>query len=285
MSAPEPDSDVLRQQLLEGWESAAPAWGRLADRVRDWGMPVSEWMIEQLQLQPGERLLELAAGPGDTGFLAAEQIRPGGTLISSDAADAMLEVARQRARAFGIDNVEFSRLELEWIDLDTASVDAVLCRWGYMLSVDPETGLRETRRVLRPGGRLALAVWDAGEHNPWATIPGRALVNRGLPAPDPAGPGMFALAAPGRLQELLESAGFVETLVTSVLLAREYPDVAAYVGETQELSRLFSAGYEQLSEADQARVRSEIEAEAAPFTAADGSLRLPGRSLVAVANA
>src|ERR1700761_8623925 len=132
-------------------------------------MPVSVAMIDALALQPGERVLELAAGPGDTGLMAAELTRPG-TLISSDGAEAMLDVARARARALGIDNVEFRQLELEWIDLPTASIDAVLCRWGIMLIVDPEAAAQEIRRGLRAGGRAAFSVWDAPERNPWATI-------------------------------------------------------------------------------------------------------------------
>src|SRR5580704_14753451 len=99
------------------WESAAQGWGNRADRVRAWGMPVSVAMIDALALQPGQRVLELAAGPGDTGFMAAELVAPGGTLICSDGAEAMLEVARQRAAAQGISNVEFRLLDLEWIDL------------------------------------------------------------------------------------------------------------------------------------------------------------------------
>ncbi len=129
----------------------------------------------------------------------------------------MLDVARARAAAAGIENVEFRQLELEWIDLPTASVDAVLCRWGIMLIVDPEAAAQEIRRVLRAGGRAALAVWDGAERNPWATIPGQALIVLGhAQPPDPDAPGMFALAAPGRLQELLETAGFVEVSVEPV---------------------------------------------------------------------
>ena len=86
------------------------------------------------QLGPGQRVLELAAGPGDTGFMAARLIEPGGTLICSDAVAGMLDVARERAEEQGIDNVEFKQLQLEWIDLPTASVDVVLCRWGVMLT-------------------------------------------------------------------------------------------------------------------------------------------------------
>jgi SAM-dependent methyltransferase len=272
--------------MLENWERAAVGWDKRADRVRELGMPVSVWLIEHLELQPGHRLLELAAGPGDTGFLAAELISPGGTLVSSDAAEAMVEVARSRARELGIENVEFARLELEWVDLPTASVDAVICRWGLMLSIDPGTALREARRVLRPGGRLAVAVWDEPAVNPWATIPTRALVSLGhAQPPDPQAPGMFALSAPGQLRELLEGAGFVEVVVDAVDLERVYPSVERYLEETTDLSLAFATVLGGLAKDERVAVRKAIAAAAAEFTAPDGSITLPGRSLVAAAEA
>ena len=237
--------------MLERWEDAAPGWGRRADRVREMGLPVSAWMIDRLGLQPGHDVLELAAGPGDTGFLAAELVLPGGMLTCSDGTEAMLGVARERARELGINNVEFKRLELEWIDQPAASVDAILCRWGVMLSVDPSAALRECRRVLRPGGLLAMAVWDAAPANPWATIPGQVLVGLGhMAPPDPNAPGMFSLAAPRRLEDMLANAGFVEVLVEAVELQRSYPSVEEYLAETHDLSRVFSEAYDRLS-ADQ----------------------------------
>jgi SAM-dependent methyltransferase len=243
-------------------------------------------MIEHLALQPGQQVLELAAGPGDTGFLAAELIRPGGTLISSDAAEAMLDLARARARESGVGNAEFKQLELEWIDLPTASVDAVLCRWALMLTLDPAAALHETRRVLRPGGRIALAVWDSAEHNPWATIPTRPLVELGhIPRPDPDQPGMFALAAAGQLEALLESAGFTDVIVESVELGRAYESVDAFLEETLDLSRMFGDTMASLSEEERREVRAKIESLAEPYAEADGALSLPGRSLVAAANA
>ncbi len=114
-------------------------------------------MLDAVSLQPGERVLELAAGLGETGMLAAERVAPMGGVIVSDQADAMLDGARARALQLGLSNIEFQVLGAEWIDLPLASVDAVLCRWGYMLIADPSAALAETRRVLRPGGRLALA--------------------------------------------------------------------------------------------------------------------------------
>src|ERR1700740_1548607 len=119
----------------------------------------------------------------------------------------MLGVARGRARDLGVTNVDFKRIELDWIDLPTASVDAVLCRWGMMFAEDPGAALQEVRRVLRPGGKVALAVWDVPDANPWATIPTQALVELGhAEPPDPDAPGMFRLADRERLRELMEAA-------------------------------------------------------------------------------
>jgi SAM-dependent methyltransferase len=280
------DPDALRSEILERWEHAATGWGKHAERMRAFGMPVSSWMIEHAGLQPGQRVLELAAGPGDTGFLAAELIRPGGTLLSTDAAETMLEVARARAAEMGIENVEFKRIELEWIDLDTASVDAVLCKWGLMFAVDPETALREVRRVLRPGGRIALAAWDEPSLNDWATIPTRALVELGhATPPDPDAPGMFILSAPGRLQELLESAGFIDVVVDSVATPRSFADVDTYVAETREISSMFGELFEPLSGSQRAEVVQRVAELSRPYTASDGSVSFTGRSLVAAADA
>lgn len=280
------DADAQRAQSAERWDRASAGWGRVADRVRTFGMPVSAWMIEHAHLQPGQRVLELAAGPGDTGFMAAELIKPGGTLTSSDLSDGMLEIARERAHAQGIDNVEFEQLSLEWIDKETASFDVILCRWGIMLIQDPEAAVREARRVLRPGGRIAVAVWDEAKQNPWATIPGRALVELGLAEPpDPAAPGMFALAPASTLQDLLESAGFVDVELGVVALDRPSGDLDAYVAETMELSAVFADTMATLGNADRERVTTRIAELAEPFAQPDGTLLFGGRSLVAAADA
>ena len=280
------DSEDQRAASRGMWETAAAGWGKRADRVREWGMPVSVAMVEALALHPGERVLELAAGPGDTGFMAAELIAPGGTLISSDGAEAMVEVARRRAAEAGLRNIEFKRLELEWIDLDAASVDAVLCRWGIMLIVDPAAAAQEIRRVLRAGGRAAFAVWDSPERNPWATIPNRVMIGLGhAEPPDPDAPGMFRLAAEGRLANLLGNAGFIEAAVEPVALERRYRRLADYIDETLDMSPTFGAVFNALDDGQRAAVLERIAADAKPFTAPDGSVVLPGSSLVALASA
>jgi ubiquinone/menaquinone biosynthesis C-methylase UbiE len=280
------DPDEQRFTSREAWEQAAAGWGRMADQVRDWGLDLSAKMVDALALQPGQRVLELAAGPGDTGFMAAELVAPGGTLICSDGAEAMLEVARERAAAQGIRNVEFRQLELEWIDLPTAEVDAVLCRWGIMLVVDSEAAAQEIRRVLKPGGRAVLAVWDEPVQNPWTTISSQALVEMGFAAPpEPSEPGMFKLAGDGVLRELLLTAGLFDVGVTPVAMERRFDTVDQYLAETLAMSSRFRSTYRELELEQQVALKQRIARDVKPFTAHDGSLALPGSSLVAVASA
>jgi SAM-dependent methyltransferase len=280
------DPDEQRASSRETWEEAAGGWGRMADRVRDWGLDLSAKMVDALALQPGQQVLELAAGPGDTGFMAAELVAPGGTLICSDGAEAMLAVARERAAAQGIHNVEFRQLELEWIDLPTADVDAVLCRWGIMLVVDSEAAAQEIRRVLKPGGRAALAVWDEPARNPWTTIPSEALIELGFATPpDPGEPGMFKLAGDGVLRDLLQSAGLIDVRVIPVAMDRRFDTVDQYLAETLAVSSRFRSTYRELDLEQQRTLKRRITSAARPFTGDDGSLALPGSSLVAVASA
>jgi SAM-dependent methyltransferase len=266
------------------WDAAADGWGKRADALRDVAMPLSVWMIGAAELHPGARVLELAAGPGDTGFLAAELIQPGGTLISSDLSEGMLNVARARAERQRVDNVEFKQLSLEWIDLPTASVDAILCRWGLMLIDDPAAAAQECRRVLAPGGRLVVAVWDRPELNPWATIPTDALVKLGLaPAPDRSAPGMFRLADGARLDELLADAGFVERRIEPVSIDREYPSLDTWIAEMLDMSGGFGRVWNDLDDAQRNELTRELGDRVKPFITADGGMLLPGSSLAALA--
>jgi ubiquinone/menaquinone biosynthesis C-methylase UbiE len=283
----EPDPDELRAAVRARWERAADGWQRRNERFQAAAMPVSQWLVETIEPQPGQRVLELAAGMGETGFLAAELIAPGGTLVCSDGAEAMLEHARARAERRGVSNAEFRLLDLEWIDLPAASVDAAICRWGYMFALDRGAALRETRRVLRPGGRLALAAWSEPERNPFASIPRKALVEAGLVAGFEliAGPTMFDLADPVALRELLEDAGFGEVVVEELPLTIPYADVEDFVATTSDLSPPFADVVAPLNARQRADLLERLAAATAPFASPDGSLALPAVALVAAAEA
>src|SRR6185312_12671408 len=207
------DAEAYRADSRERWEDAAAGWARERASFQRDAIPVSQWLLDAARLQPGHTVLELAAGPADTGLMAAELVAPGGRAIITDNAEAMIEAAKARAEEVGATNVEIRPMEAEWIDLPTASVDAVLCRWGYMLLADPETALRETRRVLRPGGRVAFA-------------------------------------RPGLIEELLDAGGFEDVEVEPLDFAFHAPSLDAWWDHAIRTSGRFSRVVAGLSPAE-----------------------------------
>ena len=280
------DAAEYRKESRNRWGAAAKGWAAQADAMGRTTMPVSVWMVDALGLQPGHEVLELAAGTGEVGFLAAEQIAPTGTLISSDFAPEMITVAQARAEKLGITNVRFRQIDAEGIDQPAASLDAVLCRWGYMLMADGETALRETRRVLRPGGRVALAAWTSPSENPWASIPGSEMVERGhLERPDPNAPGQFAWARAGTIEEHLEACGFTEFQVETLDFVLVQPSFDDWIATTRDFASLFRAALDGLPAAERDDVLAAIRERAIPYVQEDGSLVLPARTWVAAATA
>jgi SAM-dependent methyltransferase len=275
-----------REQALERWEDMAAGWKATRAAFQDNVLPVSHWLVEAIHPQPGHRVLELAAGLGDTGLLAAELVAPGGTVLITDGAENMVAAAREHAEEVGATNVELRTMQAEWIDLPAASVDAVMCRFGYMLLFDPEAALRETRRVLKPGGRVAFAVWDALERNPWMKVLREALVSSGLsPAPVPEGPGPFALGSQDAVRELLAATGFDDVEVEPLDLTLRAASLDAWWDHVMQTSMTTAAVVQDLAPAEHYSLRDLVDAGYAPFVHDDGSLELPARALVAAAAA
>jgi len=274
------DADDVRAQQRENWARAAPFWAKRRDELQRFAEPVSEWILDRAALQPGSRVLELAAGAGETGFLAARRIGPTGTLMSTDVAEEMLEGGRARAEEIGLGNVEFKRMELEWIDAPTASFDAVLCRWGLMFALDVEAALREIRRVLKPGGRLAAATWSVREKNPWATVLQDVLFEQGhVEPPDPSAPGPFRLSDPEQLVELAESAGLFEPAVEPIALEMRYPSFDAYYEVQSDISLGLREALDRVDERSRTALRDGIRERLEPYAAEGGELRIPALAL------
>jgi SAM-dependent methyltransferase len=271
-----------RDENRRRWQTVAAGWEKHADEIRRDTMPVSMWMLEAIAPQPGHALLEIAAGIGDTGFLAAELIEPGGTLITSDLVPEMLSAAQRRAEALGVGNARFRQIDAEAIDQPAATLDGVLSRWGYMLMPDAEAALRDTRRVLRPGGRVALAAWGDPADNPWTVLPVTELQQRGLIEPVRSGPGQFAWASEGVIEENLAAAGFVEYEVDSLPFTVRHGSVRDWWNATNDMSLRVQ---ERSSRDQDDEIVAALANRAQEWTAADGSLALPARTWVAAGTA
>lgn len=273
-----------RAESRDRWEQSAAGWEKRREEFQRMALPLSQWMVDAIAPRPGHRVLELAAGLGDTGLLAAELVQPGGEVLITDGAEAMVEAAARNAD--GAPGVETRVMEAEWIDLPTATMDGVLCRFGYMLLADPETALRETRRVLKPGGRVALAVWDTIEVNPWLGVIRRVLAEQGVgQRPDPDEPGPFGLSAPGAVQELLEATGFSEVEVEAIDLTQRATSLDDWWQALQDTSAATRKAVAALSPAEHYKLRDAFDAGYQEFVQDDGSVSIPARALVAAASA
>ena len=263
--------EAARQRSKAVWDAMAPGWHARREEMWQRSHPVSEWMIRKLDPRPGDTVLELAAGLADTGFMTARLVGETGRVIITDFAAEMLDAARRRAEEVGVKNAEFRVLDAERMDLETDSVGGVLCRWGYMLMVDPAAAFAETRRVLRPGGRLAFSVFAAPERNPWASLVGRVLVGQGyIPPPDPEAPSIFAMADLGRTRELVVGAGFAEPEIEEVSFSWPFADQDAYWRFLTEVAGAIASILQTLPPEVQAQVREQVHQAAEPFRSGEG---------------
>jgi len=266
------------------WEAMAPGWDERHAYFEEIARPVTERMLERLDPSPGDVMLDLAAGTGVVGFSAAALVGPTGRVIVSDFASAMVDVASRRAEQLGLDNVECRVLDAERLDLPDGSVDAVLCRWGYMLMADVAAALRETRRVLRADGQVACAVFAGPEQNPWAALPSRVLRQRGhIPPPEAGAPGILALADRDRLRRLFTEAGFAEPAIEEVAFGFRFAGVDDYWEFLNSAAGAIAMVLSRLGEDERERIRGEIGEQLGAF-GGSGQIELPATSLVVSAS-
>jgi SAM-dependent methyltransferase len=200
---------IERRQLHGMWASVASAWGEYAEYADTRGATMTARLLEVTAPRPGERVLELACGPGGVGLAAARLVGPAGEVVVSDVAEAMTAIAAARAAALGLGNVRALTLDLDDLDQPDRAWDVVLCREGLMFAFDPAQAVAGIRRVLRPGGRMAVSVWGPRDRNPWLAVMFDAVsAQLGAPVPPPGVPGPFALEDAGRLGRLLTGPGW-----------------------------------------------------------------------------
>jgi SAM-dependent methyltransferase len=273
--------DELRAHMHGMWAAVAGGWGEHAEYADARGRLVTQRMLELTLPQPGERVLELACGPGGLGIAAAEHVGAQGEVVLSDVVAEMTTIAAARASARGLTNVRTRVLDLERIHEPDGSYDVVLCREGLMFALDPAQAAAEIHRVLRPGGRVAVAVWGPRERNPWLGIVFDAVSAQvGTPLPPPGLPGPFALQDAERLAGLLAGAQLDDVAVSELpvpLRAASFDEwwerTAALAGP---LAKMLAAMPAEAEQRLRARAREAVSGYETP-----SGLELPGVTLIA----
>jgi len=279
----QPGPAEIRARLRAMWASVADGWAEHADYTDRRAADLTRLMLQRTDPQPGERVLELASGPGGTGLAAAELVGPDGEVVVSDVVPAMTAIASARAAARGLVNVRTRELDLHEIDEPSKSFDVVLCREGLMFATDPAHATSEIRRVLRPGGRVAIAVWGPRERNPWLALVLDAVSGQtGQPVPPPGMPGPFSLDDADRLAGLLSRAGLVDVEVTDVPVLTRAASFEEWWVRTAALAGPLSKMLESLPSPVLLAIEDQLRSATSTFQTPAG-LELPGLALLATA--
>ena len=242
------DAAKYKNAQREQWNKDGAAWRRWNPTLDRWYGDVTRQMLDLAWIQPGQRILDIAAGAGEPAVSAAERVGPSGYVLATDISEGVVELALQVARERGLKQIETRAMDGEKLDLPDASFDAVLCRLGLMYMPHPATALREWRRTLRAGGRVAVVVYSTPERNNWGAVPASIIRRRAqLPPPVPGQPGPFSLGGTGVLEDVFRQAGFANPEVRVVPVPHRMGSSAEYVRLAREAFGGFNAMMAHLS--------------------------------------
>lgn len=217
----------------------ASGWVRWREVWEGAAQPVSDRLVELAGLAAGHSVLDLATGLGEPALTAAQRVGRDGRVMATDFSPAMLHEAAVRAEAAGLTNIEFRVMDAETPDLDPATFDAILCRWGFMFVPDLEGSLRRLTALLKPGGRLAAATWGPSDEVPVIRT-SAAVVTRVAPIPDPPAGALHAFRLSDRsiLLGAMEQAGLAEVSCEEVSVAFEFASAEEYTQLRRDMTTL-----------------------------------------------
>lgn len=206
-ATPSPQDIIDREHTT--WREVSAGWRKNDEQLRENADLVSQRMLDRANLAAGHRVLDIASGTGEPAIPAAHRVGETGQVVGIDLVDEMLAIARDKASAQNLRNVEFQTVDGSGLDFEPASFDAATCRWGLMFMPDPQAILQQVHRVLKDTGRLVVSCWAEPERNPFFTHAMSILTKHmDVPRPPPRAPGVFAFAERDHLEDTLRASGF-----------------------------------------------------------------------------
>ncbi len=284
MSEEPTNSTQVKAQQQQEWDQVAAGWHTWWETFERSMQAVSDHLVALAQLEAGQRILDIATGIGEPAVTAARRVGPTGHVVAIDQASQMLAIARERAAALGLHNIEFRELDAERLDLLEERFDALLCRWGLMYLPQLDLALQRMRQCLRPEGLLAAAVWSAPAKVPALSLP-MTVSSQYIPNPPPlpGSPGPFSLADREALERAFAQAGWSSVHSEAFPVNEEFASAGDYVRFLQAISplsvRLAKLGVEQQERIWQAIHRTVQER----YGRADGTILIPNETICLLA--
>lgn len=252
------DLEAIREQQKASWNRFAAGWKKWDPVTMEFLQPMKEAIINYLQPKDGQKILDIAAGTGEPALSIAASIKNGVVTIT-DISEEMLEIAREKAIAKELTNIETVICDASDLPFENGSFDAVSCRFGFMFFPDIQLAANEIYRVLKPGGRFATTVWNFPEKNFWVTaIMGTIMRLMEIPPPPPEVPGMFRCCKPGRMRDILEKAGFNDIEEREVLSTLKTESVDEYWEMMTEIGASVVAALSQADEGMRSKIKEEV---------------------------
>jgi SAM-dependent methyltransferase len=270
----------FKAQQTKHWNDVAGGWAARADWTERNFAPLTAWLRSMNCWRAGSRVLDVACGSGYPAIAAALAVGPAGRVVAADISPEMITAAASRARAMGLVNIEFVDQDCEALRFDDNSFDAVTDTYGLMFCPDLDRALGEMRRVLRPGGRAAIVVWDEPHKNPYfELIFAAAAPLLGLGPPTAGAPGPFRLASSEAIIALLHAANFSDVEVKHLPMTFECESVDDYIQMFSDFA--FRSRMARLTSAERARLHATVADLAQRYIDDRGRVRLLTTSLCA----
>jgi ubiquinone/menaquinone biosynthesis C-methylase UbiE len=250
--------EEIREQQKASWNKFSPGWKKWNNLMMEFLKPVGDEIIRAINPKGTAVVLDIAAGTGEPGLTIASMLK-GGKVIITDLSENMLEIAKEQAKERGINNIETRACDVCELPFADNTFDSISCRFGFMFFPDMLLAAKEMVRVLKPGGRIAVAVWNVPEKNFWVTVTGGAINrNMQLPVPPPEAPGMFRCAKEGLIQELFQQAGLKNTSEKEVTGKLRSGTADVYWNMITEVAAPFVAALNQADDAMKEKIKAEV---------------------------
>lgn len=250
--------EEIREQQKATWNKFSPGWKKWDEITMEWLKPMGDEIIRRIQPKDGDTILDVASGTGEPGLTIASTMKTG-KVILTDLAEDMLEITRENAARRGIQNIETCACDVCELPFPDNTFDSISCRFGFMFFPDMLLAAKEMYRVLKPGGRIATAVWNVPEKNFWVTVT-MGAINRNIemPVPPQGSPGIFRCAKDGLMTNLFSQAGFKNVSQTEVPGNIKSHTADVYWELMTEIAAPVVAGLSKADDAMKAKIKGEV---------------------------